>query len=267
MAKNTENMPWMKAIVQVLKSAGKPMHYKEIAQQIIDQKLRRDVGATPPSTVNANISWLIKHQPEQAPFERLEPGIYRFRDVPGAAAAVAAPEAQLEVEKENEDETAGIIQAFGMFWRRNLVEWSNNPELLGQQQGAAVVNFCNQRGVYLLHDGQRVVYVGQASDQPMGRRLNQHTVDRLNGRWDRFSWFGISRVTEDGKLVEADLKKISIADIITTMEAILIEGLEPPQNRKRGDDFSAVEYLQADNPKRKSREIKAQLADLMSKLG
>jgi hypothetical protein len=32
------------------------------------------------------------------------------------------------------------------------------------------------------------------------------------------------------------------------MEAVLIEGLEPRQNRKRGDDFQAVEFLQAEDP-------------------
>ena len=34
MTKTTDNLPWMKAIVQVMQSAAKPMHYKEIAQQI-----------------------------------------------------------------------------------------------------------------------------------------------------------------------------------------------------------------------------------------
>jgi hypothetical protein len=32
------------------------------------------------------------------------------------------------------------------------------------------------------------------------------------------------------------------------MEAVLIEGLEPRQNRKRGDDFQAVEFLQFEDP-------------------
>jgi hypothetical protein len=32
------------------------------------------------------------------------------------------------------------------------------------------------------------------------------------------------------------------------MEALLIESLEPPLNRKRGDNFSGVEYLQIDDP-------------------
>jgi hypothetical protein len=32
--------------------------------------------------------------------------------------------------------------------------------------------------------------------------------------------------------------------MISTLEALLIKSLEPPQNRKRGDGFSAVEYIQ-----------------------
>ena len=36
--------------------------------------------------------------------------------------------------------------------------------------------------------------------------------------------------------------------LIVTMEALLIEGLEPPQNRKRGDGFRAVEFLQVEDP-------------------
>jgi hypothetical protein len=36
---------------------------------------------------------------------------------------------------------------------------------------------------------------------------------------------------------------------------LLIEALEPPQNRKRGDDFSAIEYIQDIDPELKEREI------------
>ena len=37
--------------------------------------------------------------------------------------------------------------------------------------------------------------------------------------------------------------------VIATMEAVLIEGLEPRQDRKRGDDFQAIEFLQVEDPK------------------
>src|SRR5271170_2020808 len=126
-----------------------------------------------------------------------------------------------------------------MFWRRNLIDWSTTPELLGQQQGSnIIVDLCEQRGVYLLLDVSRVIYVGQVADQPLGLRLRQHTTDRHNGRWDRFSWFGIRRVTKEAKLVDADFTGLTANVLIDTLEALLIESIEPPQNRQRGKDFT-----------------------------
>jgi hypothetical protein len=93
------------------------------------------------------------------------------------------------------------------------------------------------------------VYVGRATEQNLGRRLYQHTPDRLNGRWDRFSWFGVYPINEDGSLrVDVTFNRVTVDTLIATMEAVLIEGLEPRQNRKRGDDFQAVEFLQAEDP-------------------
>lgn len=37
---------------------------------------------------------------------------------------------------------------------------------------------------------------------------------------------------------------IAVGTLIATMEALLIEGLEPPQNRRQGDGFNAVEFIQ-----------------------
>jgi hypothetical protein len=41
---------------------------------------------------------------------------------------------------------------------------------------------------------------------------------------------------------------LNVDVVVATMEAVLIEGLEPRQNRKRGDDFQAVEFLQFEDP-------------------
>ena len=122
-----------------------------------------------------------------------------------------------------------------MFWERSKVLWTPNPKILGQQQTNAVeVDFCDQKGVYLLHDAQGVVYVGRVTDQSLGRRLYQHTVDRLNGRWGRFSWFGVYRVNPDASLSKNDgTASLDMDVVIVTIEAVLIEGLEPWQNRKR----------------------------------
>jgi hypothetical protein len=135
-----------------------------------------------------------------------------------------------------------------MYWSRDRVIWSWTPRLLGRQAaGGESVDFCEQRGVYLLYDRDVVIYVGRATDQGIGMRLKQHTVDRLNGRWDRFSWFGIYAVSPDGTL-KIENKPSDTMLLIATMEALLIESVEPSQNRRRGDDFRAIEFLQAIDP-------------------
>jgi hypothetical protein len=81
-----------------------------------------------------------------------------------------------------------------------------------------------REGVYLLYDDRDVIYVGRATDQGLGRRLFQHTVDRLASRWNRFSWFGLWRVTQNGNLEEMSPRPLLADTIVTTMEALLIEG-------------------------------------------
>jgi hypothetical protein len=54
--------------------------------------------------------------------------------------------------------------------------------------------------------------------------------------------------------------------VIETMEAILIECVEPVQNRKRGDNFSGVEYLQSMDFDLERAKTKAALIDFASSL-
>jgi hypothetical protein len=99
----------------------------------------------------------------------------------------------------------------------------------------------------------------------MGKRLYEHTIDRLGSRWNRFSWFGLLNVTDEGGLVEAPIK-VTLPSLIATLEALLIEALEPPQNRKRGDDFSVMEYIQDIDPEIKERELQNTLRAIEQKL-
>jgi hypothetical protein len=50
--------------------------------------------------------------------------------------------------------------------------------------------------------------------------------------------------------------------MIPALEAILIEALEPRQNRKRGDDLSAVEFIQRADPEIQKRLVKAAIEKL-----
>jgi len=85
-------------------------------------------------------------------------------------------------------------------------------------------------------------------------------------RWDRFSWFGVLPVREDGTLAAAPPEAFNIKNLIATMEALLIEGLEPPQNRKRGDAFNAVEFLQVEDPELERNQILQLMEQLKKKL-
>jgi hypothetical protein len=169
--------------------------------------------------------------------------------------------------REEEADDTGLINAFGMYWSRDKILWTANPRILGQQQtGSTPVDFLGQKGVYLLYDGREVVYVGRTTEQPLGIRLRQHTSDRLNGRWGRFSWFGVYPVAESGALDTNAPGTYDLSMLIITMEALLIEGLEPPQNRKRGDDFRAVEFLQVEDPEIQKSQIIRLIDELKKKL-
>jgi len=256
------SLGWKEATVKVFENAGEPLHYTEIAEAIAEQQLRNEFGATPASSVNAAISMSLQNDGDSSPFVRVSRGFYSLRETQSPAEAVGA-----QPERTRSADETGLINAFGMFWSRDKVLWATKPRLLGKQQsGSTPVDFSGQRGVYLLYDGRDVVYVGRTTDQPLGVRLNQHIGDRLNGRWDRFSWFGVCRVGDDGALSTQAAETYSLESLIVTMEALLIEGLEPPQNRKRGDDFRAVEFLQVEDPEIQKSQILQLMEELKTKL-
>lgn len=251
------NIPWRQAIEQVLRQNGQAMHYAEIAEVIVQQGLRTDVGATPSATVGALISSEIKKDGNQSPFQRIAPGTFILKDFGGTTNPVPA-----EVEQQSESQPAGLIQAFGMYWNKDMVEWTSAPKLLGIEfQGSTPVNFCDQLGVYILYDRHEVVYAGRSAER-LGVRLREHTTDRLNGRWDRFSWFGLSQVTSEGKLIPLGKVTLSANTVIASLEALLIEGLEPKQNRKRGDEFKAIEYLQYQDPALRKKQVVQMITNL-----
>jgi len=248
---------WKDAIVAVLEQAPAPLHYTEIAEQVYALKLRSEPTATPADSVASVIATSFKNEGQNSPFTRTSRGYYALKSFQQKIPAIA----QVELTGSESSETTGVVNAFGMFWERSKVLWSSQqPSILGQQQiGSKPVDFAEQQGVYLLHDSQGVLYVGRVSEQNLAKRLSQHTYDRLAGRWTRFSWFGVFPVQADGTLkTNANLSGVNVKIVIATMEAVLIEGLEPRQNRKRGDDFQAVEFLQVEDPQlQKNRKLAA----------
>ena len=61
---------------EILRDAGKPLHYREIAKRILAQKLWNTTGQTPWETVNARLSSDIKDRGIASRFTRESPGVY-----------------------------------------------------------------------------------------------------------------------------------------------------------------------------------------------
>ncbi len=260
-------MTWREAIEKVLEESGEPLHYVEISNRILSQGYYKTVGATPADTVSAQITSSIKRDGEKSSFVRVSKGTFTLQLLGKLPTASSSQSIMLQVSTDRDVEASeSIIRSFGMYWQKNLVVWKNEPKMFGKQQALAkAVDFGKQKGIYILYDHHTVVYVGRAIDRPLGKRLFEHTIDRLGSRWDRFSWFGLLDVTDEGNLREVQLRA-SLAVLVSTLEALLIEALEPPQNRRRGDDFSAIEYIQDVDPELRERELQNTLRTLEQKL-
>lgn len=256
--------------MRVLREAQGPLEYSEIAKRILENGYYQTDGATPNSTVNAQISSSIKHRGFASPFVKVGKGTYGLRELVNQDEPHGLPPRDSELpttvtEAEIEDSDL-IVRSFGMYWQRDLVVWRNEPKLFGKQQADAKrVDFGKQRGIYILYDHHTVLYVGRSIDRPLGKRLYEHTTDRWGGRWNRFSWFGLLEVSDDGSLSSVRMPT-DLASIIGTLEAVLIESLEPPQNRKRGDDLSGVEYVQDKDPELQERELQNTLRSIEQRL-
>lgn len=240
----SENLSWNDAILKVLSESDEALTSSEIAERIMTGELRQSFGATPKATVASRISTSITNDGPDSPFLRVTRGEYTTRE-----SALREFTAEIyEDDTKREELHAGGIQALGMYWTRESVVWSRNTKLLGKQQiGADAVDVAGQIGLYLLYDGREVIYVGRSIERPIGIRLFEHTQDRLKARWDRFSWFGLSKILDDGSLT-SEIPSLDSTHVIRALEAVLIEALEPRQNRKRGDDFSGIEFIQETDP-------------------
>lgn len=264
----THESTWKDAIQQILQQFPTGLHYNDIAEKIITAQLRQSVGATPAATVNAQIAASIKHEGMASPYVRVSKGVFALKSSlsPAQTAHLAAASSQL-VEEDEAQAQAPIIHAFGMYWRRDAVEWRHQPKLWGfNNENADKVDFGGQQGIYLLHDGREVIYVGRSTDGNIGKRLLDHTKNRLSFRWDRFSWFGLKPVAEDGTL-GALPNNYSADNMIATLEAILIEAMEPRLNRQRGQELGEREFFQHEDPEMKKQKLQADFARILAQGG
>ena len=147
--------------------------------------------------------------------------------------------------------------AYGYRWKRDAVDWQEE-KFEGKKKGktAEGVDFAGIGGVYFLHNGDRTVYVGrvQGGERDIKTRLREHTKDRLKHDWDKFSWFGFNKV-QDGALLEDEYVPPLIdgpdqlQQVITMIEAVIINGIRPSRNSRGGDVRDDVHYDPVDSSK------------------
>ena len=234
-------MIWNEAIYTVLKEhVGEEMSLADISIAIMDAGYRTSLGKTPQNTVAAQ---LIK--------VRRDHGVVRTR-----RGHYMLPLPDDAVDKDMDDEPDQVttpatvqIEAYGIHWERSRVNWTARRILGYDTDPLEAIDFSSQQGVYILYDWNSVVYVGQTSRTEGGlfERLHHHNRKQdWEAGWERFSWFGMRRVNEDGEIMDGpeSAPKSIISELL---EAVLIETLRPAFNKQYGRHMGTL-YRQAIDP-------------------
>ena len=69
-------MTFTEAAAEVLRIAGKPLHYKEITELAIEKNLLSHVGKSPEVTMGARLAALLKKEDKENPIVRVKPGVF-----------------------------------------------------------------------------------------------------------------------------------------------------------------------------------------------
>ncbi len=73
-------MTFTEAAAEVLRIAGKPLHYKEITELAVEKNLLSHVGKSPEVTMGARLAALLKKEDKSNPIVRIKPGVFALRD-------------------------------------------------------------------------------------------------------------------------------------------------------------------------------------------
>jgi hypothetical protein len=157
----------------------------------------------------------------------------------------------------NEKVTTVLIKAYAQYWNPDVVEWrtldrGNGGKLLGKVKikgRSHEINFWDAKGIYVLHEDFRTVYVGKAWGTSIGKRLRDHLTDRFAGRWDMFSWFSTSTLVATNKSVKKPGKRqLGPKLVIDTIEALGILITNAPLNRRHETIPDAIQAEQSKSP-------------------
>jgi len=106
-------MTFTEAALEVLRTAGEPLHYKKITELAIERNLLSHVGKTPEVTMSSRLAMMVKKDRGQAPIIKVKPGVFAIREsaLQGATLSPEALAAISEVEGIEEPKVAGSGEA------------------------------------------------------------------------------------------------------------------------------------------------------------
>jgi hypothetical protein len=108
-------MTFIEAAAEVLRHAGKPLHYKEITELAIAQNLLSHVGKTPEITMSHRLTAAVKKDDKEVPVVKVKPGVFALREWEGKkgrkAAAAATVEEEAPAGAEGEEEAGVEVNA------------------------------------------------------------------------------------------------------------------------------------------------------------
>src|SRR4051812_48286164 len=101
-------MTFTEAAAEVLRIAGKPLHYKEITELAIEKNLLSHVGKSPEVTMGARLAALLKKEDKSNPIVRVKPGVFALREWDGKKKKRGAAGAEASADEQDaEDADAG----------------------------------------------------------------------------------------------------------------------------------------------------------------
>jgi hypothetical protein len=104
-------MTFIEAAAEVLRLAGKPLHYKEITEAAIAKNLLSHVGKTPEVTMSHRLTAAIKKADKDIPIVKVKPGVFALREWEEKKGKRGAATAEVPTEEsgpEDEDRDGGL---------------------------------------------------------------------------------------------------------------------------------------------------------------
>ena len=91
-------MTFTEAALEVLRSAGEPLHYKKITELAIARNLLSHVGKTPEVTMSSRLATLVKKDRGQSGIVKVRPGVFAVRESNMASDNESQPSAEASPE-------------------------------------------------------------------------------------------------------------------------------------------------------------------------